>query len=218
MWRNALRLAVLAVLVAPGCDLKTKSIPLQVAQMMTLLDVDSDWGGSGCGPGGQPFGTAPSPPPAGHLRIGYVRNNEPGTDPFPCWHWENYVYRGAVRFDLSPIPQTAGVAGATLSYQATGDCSPIRAAVATKPWTTETDFDVTELPAEVFSDNLPLGAGVHSVTVPVQAVIKWHQGQPNHGIVFVGPSESPGGASKKCLTELNDFQLEVLAGKAQPTP
>lgn len=46
-------------------------------------------------------GTNPAVPPQQAVWAGYIRDYDPGTNPFPCWAWSSAVYRGAFRFDLS---------------------------------------------------------------------------------------------------------------------
>lgn len=73
---------------------------LQPAQKTTIYYQTSDWAKKVyCGlntKAVQPF--YPAPP---SLWVGYKRTYDAGTEPFPCWEWENGIYRAAFRFDLS---------------------------------------------------------------------------------------------------------------------
>lgn len=43
----------------------------------------------------------------GTATVGYRRNHDPGTKPFPCWWWVSSVDRGFIRFDLALLGATA---------------------------------------------------------------------------------------------------------------
>lgn len=211
------RIAALVALVClPGCVSKWVKIP--VATKLTVMDAGSDCGGGGCGPGGCPFVTGPSTP-AGQVRVGYIYKNDDGTQPLPCWWWVNYWLRGAVKFTLPPLEPETGILAGKLHYRASGEggkppCQPVRAAEATKPWSKEDDFKITESSA-IFNEGIPLGSGIQTITVSATTLSKWYTGQdPNNGYVFLGPDESDAHkANKSCTTVLSDFELEILRSK-----
>jgi hypothetical protein len=128
--------------------------------------------------------------------------------------------RGAVRFTLPPANEpNQGISDGKLHYRASGDggkplCQPVRAAIATKPWSSQKDLAITD-GSEVFNQSIPLGQGIQTIPVPLVVLAKWYLGQePNHGYVFLGPNESFGNkANKSCATILSDFELEIRITK-----
>jgi hypothetical protein len=217
MPRKKRLVALIVLLCLPACT--SKWVKLPVTAKLTVMDADGDCGGIGCGPAGCPFVTKPSIPD-GEVRVGYVYKNDDGTDPFPCWWYANSFLRGAVKFTLPAATEpNTGIVDGKLHYRASGvggkpPCPVVRAAVATKPWSSENDFAITE-DGEVFNQNIPLGAGVQTIKVSATTLAKWYLGQqPNHGFVFLGADESGGHkATKSCLAILSDFQLEILRTK-----
>jgi hypothetical protein len=118
-WRPAVLTAV-AVYAAglTGCG----GLPLQW-DVFQPSDISTKWANSadhgGVCPGLQSSGTGSAllPPDPGTFLIGFDYSYDPGAQPFPCWHYVDNVYRGAVRFDLTQIPDKFLIARVRLDMQ-----------------------------------------------------------------------------------------------------
>lgn len=158
----------------------------------------------------------------GAVSVGYYRNHDPGTEPFPCWWWVASVDRGLVRYDLASLAATASqIVGATLEYDldtnwdhpsVANNCpNDILASlwIVNEPWSDKFSID-----AEFLTDSQPSPGCVtshHSWDVS-QVVRDWLSGaRPNYGFLFVGGNEGlPSDSSGEHKTTLSNLKLKVL--------
>jgi hypothetical protein len=213
-------LTILSGATCSPTTLESVEIPaLEVATVNTLAD-DNNYDKLYCldlipygASQGLKYGTA---------SVGYHRNYDPGTEPFPCWWWVSSVDRGLVRFDLALLGAPADrITGATLEYDLTtkwddpskaDNCSyDILASlwIMNEPWSNK-----FYLNAEFLTDSVPSPSCIkshHSWNV-TQVVMDWLSGvRPNHGFLFVGGDEGfPSNDNGEHKTTLSNVKLKVL--------
>ncbi|MCL4244745.1 MAG: hypothetical protein KJ002_06400 [Candidatus Dadabacteria bacterium] len=103
---NYIHIAVLllAAALAGSCGKKLVEESLTPSDLGTSAFVESDDNSLAAHCFDHQPGAAPETPgnPNSTIWVGYVRNYNPGTNPFPCWNWSCHIYRGAFRFDMTP--------------------------------------------------------------------------------------------------------------------
>lgn len=158
----------------------------------------------------------------GTARVGYNRNHDPGTEPFPCWWWVSSVDRGLVRFDLALLGVPADkIVDATLEYDLQTTYSVPNTAtncpndILASLWIMNESWSNSFYPnAESFTDFAPSPSCVvthHSWNV-TSVVRDWLKGaRPNYGFLFVGADESfPSEQNREHWTTLSNVKLKVL--------
>jgi hypothetical protein len=129
-----------------------------------------------------------------------------------CSERLNCIYRGLVKFDLTPLGSSPKVVTAKLKYEgnfernswAEDDNCIASIGTVLSPWG---GFD---LPAEFFGSSITSSTGFSTGVEVSQLVRNWVTGSsPNHGFIMIGPKENIGkNDNDTCVATLSNIKLE----------
>lgn len=225
---------LLVAVLAAGCDKEFETIELapDSQRFIYMMPGADDAGDFPDGPGGLPCPSAcfythgtSCAPPAGEpdsTLVGFSHRYDAGTEPCRCWWYVNCAYRGYVGFDISSLPDDAGLVSAILRWVPTnersagstatnvGNCIS-RAYRATEPWNTD-----GPTAGEALNYTLPAIDQPAPSELDVSTLVRgWHTGAlPNLGFFFTGPNEDVTGKDNdRCLTSLDRLRLAVTISR-----
>ena len=155
--------------------------------------------------------------PGGAILSGFSNRYDSGTSPCNCWWWVDCAYRGAVKFDLTPL-KGRGIGSAMLKWDMSSvswsGSSASNTFCGMSVWVAGRRWDEVD---EIYLGGNELASYPKGATEPsaldISTLVRdWASGdQENMGLYFKGPDESFRSKNNdRCMHDISNLRLEVL--------